>query len=379
VRAGLLGLADRPGGPGGAGPFGYTLAVPKRAARTPRPDVLGAVLDALPVGLYVVDRNLTIVAWNRLREKGPIGRPRARVVGRPLRAALGASAFRAVEPVVREVFRTGQAKEEVAETRGGLFHVRRFPVMQGKNVSHVVSWFEDIKDRRELEMRLIASDRLAFIGQLVSGVAHEISNPLAGIAGCAEALTSIAAKGGRGTAREARQFRDLIRGEVARCERIVRFLLDSSRPSTGDRAEVGPTVSLALRLLERHPAFARLRVRASVPAKLPLARIDADSLKQVIMALVVNASRAMPTGGTLAVRVSRRGRALSLEVRDTGPVVPEPRRASLFEPYATSDAQRGAGLGLAIARSLLRSRGGDLVYRPRKDGNTFRASMRTAP
>jgi signal transduction histidine kinase len=353
--------------------------VPKRAARTPRPDGLGAVLDALPVGLYVVDRNLTIVAWNRLREKGPIGRARARVVGRPLRAAIGAVGFRAVEPVVHEVFRTGQGKEEFAETRGGLFHVRRLPVMDGKNVSHVVSCFEDIRDRREHEMRLIASDRLAFLGQLVSGVAHEISNPLAGIAGCAEALTSIAAKGGRGPAREARQFRDLIRGEVARCEKIVRFLLDSSRPAAGDRAELAPTVSLALRLLERHPAFTRLRVRASVPAKLPPARIDADSLKQVVMALVMNASQAMPTGGTLAVRASHRGRRLTLEVRDTGPVVPEPRRPQLFEPFAASDAQRGAGLGLAIARSLLRSRGGDLVYRPRKDGNVFRVSLRTAP
>jgi signal transduction histidine kinase len=373
VRLGSAGPRE-----GRARPFGYTLAVPKSAARTPRPDGLGVVLDALPVGLYVVDRNLRVVAWNRLREQGPIGRPRARVVGRPLRTALGAAGFRTVAPVVREVFRTGQAKEEIADTRGGLFHVRRLPVRQGKAVSHVLSCFEDIRERRERQMKLIASDRLAFIGQIVSGVAHEISNPLAGIAGCAEALTSIAAKAGRSQAREARQFRDLIRGEVARCERIVRFLLDSSRPSSAERADVAPTVALVLRLLERHPAFTRLRVRASVPTKLPAARIDADSLKQVVMALVMNASLALPGGGSLGVRASHRGRLLTLEVRDSAPVVPEARRAQLFEPFAANDAQRGAGLGLAIARSLLRSRGGDLVYRPRKDGNVFRVSLRTA-
>jgi two-component system NtrC family sensor kinase len=350
---------------------------PLSKGKTP-PEGLGPVFDALPIGLYVVDRDLKVIAWNREREQGPIGRPRARVVGRPLRAVLGAAGFRATEPVLREVFRSGRPYEEVAETSGGLFHVRRLPVRRGREVTHVVSWFEDIKARREVEMRLIASDRLAFLGQLVSGVAHEISNPLAGIAGCAEALASLAAKGDRRSAREARQFRDLIREEVARTERIVRFLLDSSRAAGGDRADLGATVSLALRLLERHPALARLRVKASIPKGLPPARIDPDSLKQVVMALTMNACSVMPAGGTLAVRASRKGRALLLDVTDTGPTVPEAQRPHLFEPYATADAQRGAGLGLAIARSLLRTRGGDLLYRPRKGGNAFRVVLRVA-
>jgi len=341
--------------------------------------VLGSVLDALPIGLYVVDRELRVVAWNRLREKGPIGRPRRKALGRPLRALLGAAGFRTTEPVLREVFRTGRAHEEIVEAAGGLYHVRRLPVRRKGEVAHVASWFEDITERRALELRLIASDRLAFLGQLVSGVAHEISNPLAGIAGCAEALSSLAAKAGRDSAREARQFRDLVRAEVARCERIVRFLLDSSRPSPGATADVAATVALALRLLERHPSFARIRVRASVPGSLPPARLDADSLKQVVMALVMNAAQAMPAGGTLAVRAGRDRRSLFLEVADTGPAVPERQRAHLFEPYATAEAQRGAGLGLAVARSLLRSRGGDLVYRARKGGNAFRVALRAAP
>ena len=352
--------------------------MPARQESKPRPEGLGPVFDALPIGLYVVDRDLTVIAWNREREQGPIGRPRASAVGRPLRAVLGAAGFRATEPVLREVFRTGRPHEEVAETSGGLFHVRRLPVRRGREVTHVVSWFEDIRARREVEMRLIASDRLAFLGQLVSGVAHEISNPLAGIAGCAEALASLAAKGDRRSAREARQFRDLIRTEVARTEKIVRFLLDSSRTGPGERADLGAVVALALRLLERHPALARLRVKARVPKGLPPARIDGDSLKQVVMALAMNACSAMPAGGTLGVRASRKGRALLLDVSDSGPTVPEAQRPHLFEPYATADAQRGAGLGLAIARSLLRSRGGDLLYRPRKGGNAFRVVLRVA-
>lgn len=344
-----------------------------------RSDGLGAVLDALPIGLYVVDRELRVVAWNSRRESGPLGRPRGSAVGRPLKAVLGAAGFRATEPALRRVLETGEPVEEVIEAPGGLFHVRRLPVRRGRQLTHVVCWFEDITARRELELRLIASDRLAFLGQLVAGVAHEISNPLAGIAGCAEALASLATKGGGETTREARQFRDLIRHEVARCEKIVRFLLDSSRGGPGERADVVATVALALRLLERHPALARLRLRSSLPKDLPHARVDPDSLKQVVMALAMNASAAMPAGGTLAVRVARQARGLVLDVSDTGPTVPPRQRAQLFEPYATTDAQRGAGLGLAIARSLLRRRGGDLFYRPRKGGNAFRVVLKAAP
>jgi signal transduction histidine kinase len=324
----------------------------------------------------VVDRKLTVVSWNRLREQGPLGRPRSRALGRPLRSLLGKAGFAATEPVLRRVLRTGKPHEEIVETSGGLYHVRRLPVRRGSETTHVLSWFEDITARRQLEMQLIARDRLAFLGQLVSGVAHEISNPLAGIAGCAEALASLAAKGGREQRREARQFRDLIRGEVARCERIVRFLLDSSREGAAERADLGATLAVALRLLERHPALARLRVRTRLPKALPPVAIDADSLKQVVMALVMNASAAMPAGGTLSVVASRNGRSLRLDVADTGLTLPEPQRAQVFEPYA--DAQRGAGLGLAVARGLLRSRGGDLLYRPRRDGNVFRVVLRVA-
>ena len=353
-------------------------AMPKKAPPAEVPDGIGGVLDALPIGLHVVDRDLRVVVWNRLRETGPLGRSRREALGKPLRRVLGAVGFRATEPVLREVFRTGRPHEDVVETPGGLYHVRRLPVRPRREVTHVLSTFEEITERRALEMRLIASDRLAFLGQLVSGVAHEISNPLAGIAGCAEALASLASRGGGKAAREARQFRDLIRAEVARCEKIVRFLLDSSRPSSATTADLAATVALALRLLERHPDFARIRVRAHLPRSLPAARIDADSLKQVVMALAVGASRAMPAGGSLGVRAGRAGRALFLDVTDTGAPVPPARRAQLFEPFATTDAQRGAGLGLAVARSLLRSRGGNLVYRPRAAGNAFRVVLRAA-
>jgi signal transduction histidine kinase len=304
-------------------------------------------------------------------------------MGQLLSRVLPARGYKALRPILARIFETGAPHEETTESHGGLYHVRRMPVRQGRSVTHVLCWFEDVTARRALEMRLIASDRLAFLGQLVAGVAHEVSNPLAGIAGCAEALASLAEKSTTGkAAREARQFRKLIFTEVARCERIVRFLLDSARPTpAGARtADIPATVGTALRLLERHPAFTKVKVTARIPPDLPTVQIDPESLKQVVMALAMNASRAMPTGGKLSLRGGRLGKKVFLDVTDTGGGVSAAIRARIFEPYFTTDAGHGAGLGLPVARTLVQSQGGDLTYRgpgPR-GGASFRVTVQAA-
>jgi signal transduction histidine kinase len=337
-----------------------------------------AVLDALPISLYVVDRRMRVVFWNRERERGAHGRPRAEVLGRPLSHALAPAGFKATAPVIRSVFETGRAREETRETQGArLFHVRRLPVRRGRRVTHVLSLFEDVTDQRALEMQVIASDRLAFLGQLVAGVAHEISNPLAGVAGCAEALASLALRApGEAARREAAEFRDLVRSEVERCERLVRSLLDSARPSPGRAADVAETVATVMRLLERHPAFRRVKVATELGRRLPEVAIEPDSLRQVVLALAVNAARAMAGGGTLTLRGAADGRQVRLDVLDTGPGVPRELRGRVFQPYFTTDPAHGTGLGLAIARSLVRARRGDLVYvaRPR-GGACFRVTL----
>jgi len=256
--------------------------------------------------------------------------------------------------------------------------MRRLPVRQGREVTHVLSWFEDITERRALEMRLIASDRLAFLGQAVAGVAHELANPLAGLAGCAEVLASLAAKAPDAPSRkEAREFRDLIREEVARCERIVRSLVSTARSDQSTTAALDATVSSALSLLGHHPGFTRIRVRRRFPPDLPPAQVDPDSIKQVVVALAVNAARAMEGHGSLTFRGGREDGAVILDVIDTGPGVPRELRSQIFEPFFSGG--QGAGLGLAIARSLVRGRGGDLTYRPRRrPGARFRVTLRAA-
>jgi two-component system NtrC family sensor kinase len=227
----------------------------------------GAILDALPISLYVVDRDLRVVAWNSLREKGPIGKPRQAVLGRHLKDVLSPQGFRATVPILEQVFGTGEPHEETLEPQGGtrIFHVRRLPVRTGRVVTHVLSWFDDVTEQRAVEMHLIASDRLAYLGQLVAGVAHEVSNPLASVAGCAEVLTRPQEPGAQDPA-EAREFRDSSATSVARCERIVRSL-DSARPDQGhgrhrDRRVGTGLPSSGIRL-------ARIHVVPRIPRDLP--------------------------------------------------------------------------------------------------------------
>lgn len=354
--------------------------------RRPAPLVLlgeleTSVLDSLPMSVYVVDRELRVVAWNSGREEGPQGLPRGQVLGRSLRRVFPAAAFRATARQIERVLKTRRQQTETVETKSGrLYEVGRYPVFQGRKLTHVLCNFQDVTQRRAIELQMIASDRLAFLGQLVAGVAHEVSNPLAGIAGCAEALASIGMQVPHKVARrQAKEFRDLIRGEVARCERIVRTLLDAARPGPGEVADVGEHVEAALRLLERHPAFARVKVRSRLPKGLPPARIEPDSLKQVVMALALNAGRAMPAGGTLTIRAGLAGERIFLDVMDTGPGIPPELRSRVFEPFVSTDPAGGAGLGLAIARNLVRGRGGDLVYRARKRGACLRVLLQPAP
>jgi signal transduction histidine kinase len=354
---------------------------PRPRTKAGAPELLSGlgedILDALPVGIYVVDRELRVVAWNAQREEGPIGQPRKKVLGRPLRAVLTEPGYHATEPIVRKVFETGEPYQQMSETPGSrLFSIARLPVRRGGKVSHVLARFDDLTEQRALEMRVIANDRLAFLGQLVAGVAHEIANPLASIAGCAEALFGLADQSGAPEARrEARKFLELIKGEVARCERLVRTLMASGQPGHGNACDVAEEVAVMLRLLERHPAFTRVKVVSRIPEKL-IAQIDADSLRQVLIALATNAARAMGGDGTLTLQGGKSHGRVVLDVIDSGPGVPAAVRPRIFEPYFTTDPASGAGLGLAIARSLVRGRGGELLLRQTPRGAAFRVVLR---
>ena len=205
-----------------------------------------------------------------------------------------------------------------------------------------------------LEREVARQERLAALGTLAAGVAHEIRNPLSSIKGFA---TYFGAKFEPGT--QDRELAEVMVGEVERLNRVVTELLDLTRPSELRLAPVvvADLVQHALKLVEGDCRSRGIAVQARL-AELT-APLDADRMLQALLNLLLNAIQAMPTGGTLTVSAQRVKDRLELRVADTGGGIPAQDLDRIFDPYFTTKNQ-GTGLGLATVRTLVEAHGGQV-------------------
>ena len=219
--------------------------------------------------------------------------------------------------------------------------------------------FLERQRQREAEVatRLAHVDQLASLGQLAAGLAHEIKNPLAGIHGALEVLRDEAPDGP-----SAPLYGEML-GELKRVNGILQQLLESGRPAplrtvpTDLGKLLADTAELMGPSLRRH----RVELTVEVAENLPVVRLDAAKIRQVLVNLVQNAAEAMKTGGHVSVRASRfpEGGGVVLAVADDGPGMPEAVRDRIFQPFFTTKFT-GTGLGLAITRSLVEQHGGQI-------------------
>ena len=343
------------------------------------------VIDSLPVGLYVVDRDYRIQIWNRKRETGTQGLRRDDVVGRPVFEVLTRQSAEELRQEFDRVFRTGeirQSEQEVilgGETRW--FRLSKIPMrLDGDEISHVITIGEDVTDWRRIQTRIAQSEKLAAIGQLAAGVMHEINNPLATISACVAAIEGRLE--GTGGAAGADEYLQLIDKEVDRCSRIVDGLLDFSRPKETSKAvvDVNALVDETLFLLKHHRQFKRLTVVRDLAPVGPRTLGNAEQLIQVLMALMLNALDAMERGGVLTVRTrdgAADGEEVLVEVQDTGIGIPEAEQSKIFEPfYTTKPPGRGTGLGLSICYGIVQDHRGRLEVESTPGlGSVFRVSL----
>jgi two-component system NtrC family sensor kinase len=321
------------------------------------------IVDSLPLGLYVVDRDYRIQSWNRKGETGTQGLPREDVVGRPVfevHTRLPAAELRAE---FDRVFQTGeiqQAEHEVTLAGESRFvHASKIPMrLDGDEITHVLTVGEDVTEWRRVQGQIMQSEKLAAIGQLAAGVMHEINNPLATISACVAAIE------GRLPAPDLQagpvgEYLEIIDREVDRCSRIVDGLLDFSRPRATPKRplSLNAVVDETLFLLKHHERFKRLEVVRGLAPDLPDAIGSQEQLIQVLMALMLNALDAMEQGGQLTVRTGTSPASpaeVMIEVEDTGVGIPRADRSRIFEPfYSTKPPGRGTGLGLSICDGIV--------------------------
>jgi signal transduction histidine kinase len=217
--------------------------------------------------------------------------------------------------------------------------------------------------------RLQERDRLATLGQMAAGLAHEVKNPLGAIKGAAQLLGDPG--DGKALDPATKEFIGIILEEVDRLDRVVRSVLDYGRPSQGNpgSVDVNAAVRRTLQVLSSNRER-KTHLTLDTSADLPLVRVDEEQLRQVLMNLVKNAEDAMGGTGEVTVHTRRRLAAgsrayVEIAVQDRGPGISNDVLENLFVPFFTTKP-RGTGLGLAISQRLVQAMGGriDVASQP---------------
>ena len=363
---------------------------PGDAAHAPDHAFTQRVLDSLPLGMHVVDRDYRIRAWNRTRENGLQGVQRDEALGRNIFEVLNRQSESDLRREFDAVFETGEILRFDVESGSGpgarVYRMSKAPIRDAQGeVTHVITIGEDVTDAVRAQEEVAQARKLAAVGTLAAGAMHEINNPLATIGACAETLAlQIADDSLPESLRESfAELCGIIDHEVHRSKRILNGLLDFSRPTGATRSpgDLRDIIEQTLRLLKYHPTFKAMHVDVDVPAESPLlVRADRDQLVQVLMALMLNAMDAMGNTGTIRLKVYRspvRGEELIMEVIDQGPGISKSVRQRLFEPFFTTKPPgRGTGLGLSICYGIVADHGGRIeVDSAIRKGSTFRVIL----
>ena len=247
----------------------------------------------------------------------------------------------------------------------------------------VVVLVEDVTEQQALETQLVQSEKLAAVGQLVSGVAHELNNPLTSIAGLSEFLLEQKELG-----KKDRGHLQVIQEQAERAGRIVRNLLTFARKGTGERdlVDLNDVIRRTLSLTAYDLKLKDITVTRELSGALPEVLGDRHGLQQVVLNLVTNAAQAVtenPRDRPREITVSTWfDGQVHLRVADSGPGIPEHVLQNVFTPFfTTKEPGKGTGLGLSITYSIVESHGGHLTIEPppASGGAAFRVDLPPAP
>jgi len=235
---------------------------------------------------------------------------------------------------------------------------------------------ERTKELTEMQSHLIQSEKLASLGKLAAGIAHEINNPLGGILIYSHLLLEE-------TNKNSPHYENLkkIVKETSRCKDIVKGLLEFARPKEPETAQVNinDIVENSLAIMERQALFQNIKIKKSYAPDMPRIVADSAQLQQVFMNIILNAAEAMDGNGTLTLSTALDGDKTHIEVKfsDTGHGIKEEDKRRLFEPFfSTKEVGKGTGLGLAISYSIVQKHNGTIkVESEVGKGSTFAVTL----
>ena len=325
------------------------------------------ILESLDNGLAVFDPNERIVRWNRALEE-IYGIRREEAVGRTLGEMFDQAFVEALAAARREYPHGATLHRVPLQRRKGedgrasrmLVNATEVPLQDpaGRVVAGTILLVEDITDRVRLEEQLQISEKMASIGVLAAGVAHEVNTPLTGISSFTQMLLEGADQSDPKTA-----LLEKIEKQTFRAAKIVSGLLNLSRPGgTGNEhidVDLNAVISDVFSLIEHQFEVGRIKIRRELaPTEVRVVGAE-QQLQQVFLNLFLNARDAMPKGGWLSVSTRVEDDLVVAEVADTGSGIPSEHLARIYDPFFTTKAAgRGTGLGLSITYGIVREHEG---------------------
>ncbi len=333
------------------------------------------VVENVPIGLLALDHQGKIAAFNKGAEA---------ILQLSALEVIGQAASKCLPTELLEEINNSRTRDDVIEREieCTTAHGKMVPLEIGassiKDENDVflgnVLLFKDLTEVRALRREVARSQRLASVGRLAAGVAHEIRNPLSSIKGFATYF-----KERYPDQPQDQQTAAIMIQEVDRLNRVVGQLLEFSRPISikPQKTSLQMLVSDSLKLIEDRAAEKNISVHAQNNARVDEARIDPDRINQVLLNLYLNAMDAMDEGGKLSVDLLSNSESgdIQITVSDTGRGISPDHLAKVFDPYFTTKSS-GTGLGLAIAYNIVEAMGGSIkVASEKSQGTTFTITL----
>jgi PAS domain S-box-containing protein len=323
------------------------------------------ILESLDNGLLVVDLNDRVVRWNRALEQ-LYGVSRAAASGYTLSDLFDPAFVEAMRAARRDTPDGATLSRVPLVARGDragetlIVNAAVVPLRaedgQGIATAGTIVIVEDVTARVQLEEQLRLSEKMASIGLLAAGVAHEVNTPLTGISSFTQMLLE-----GADPQDPRTHLLEKIERQTFRAAKIVNGLLTLSRPTSSDRStfDVNVVIADVLSLLEHQFETHRIRLRREL-SETPVVVLGLEhKLQQVFLNLFLNARDAMPKGGWLSVATRTEGNRAIVEVSDTGSGIPSEYLARIYDPFFTTKAiGQGTGLGLSITYGIVREHEG---------------------
>ena len=322
------------------------------------------ILESSAVGLAMVDADGQILAWNRALEE-IYGLPRTEAIGRDLGDVFPLHFVRFLEHRFASAIDGEQYRvfRHTLVDRRGVRRVLNLTISprsieaDGVGLSRVVT-FDDVTDQVKLEEQVVQQERLASLGLLAAGVAHEVNTPLTGISSYTQMLLDELPRDDPRA-----QVLRKIEHQTQRASDIANSLLDLAHPerATFESLDLNRLVGETMHLFDSQVRGRGIQVEVALASAIPAVRGHRGKLQQVLLNLLINARDAVAEGGTIRVRTYASRASTILEITDDGAGIAEEDLPRIFDPFFTTKGRgQGTGLGLSISYGIVREHGGEI-------------------